>query len=196
VYIRTILSRNVPPATLVISPAQTASPSREGRAGAMLPTRSAMVFASMLPVAQAPPRRRDARIIRGKRGCLATSDSRPVEPPVPTARPSALMSVSTPRPISRVVRWSSIRPRDMPYPDCHAGGGCNIPLHKNSPRGQDCSSIPGVADVSCLNGACRIYECMPGYTISFDQSTCHSEDQLRIIEELIKNPYKMAVDLL
>lgn len=37
---------------------------------------------------------------------------------------------------------------------------------------------------------------MPGYTVSSDNSACHSEDQLRIIQELVENPYKMAVDLI
>lgn len=71
---------------------------------ARLPTASAMVFAAMLRIAQAPPRRKDGQMVRGKRGRLATLDSQPVEPPVPTARVSVLMSVSTPRTISRVVR--------------------------------------------------------------------------------------------
>ncbi|KAF9651976.1 hypothetical protein BDM02DRAFT_3126613 [Thelephora ganbajun] len=79
--------------------------------------------------------------------------------------------------------------------DLESCGGCNIPLDANSPKGQDCSAIPGVASVSCYNGACRVHECMPGYTISADESTCHDENQLRIIKEIIGNPYKMAVDL-
>jgi len=37
---------------------------------------------------------------------------------------------------------------------------------------------------------------MPGYTVSSDQGTCHSEDQLKIINELVENPHKMAVDLI
>ena len=195
-HIRIILSRNASPVTPVVSPAQMASLPREGCVNAWLPTRSAMVFAAIPRIAQALPQRKDAQMFRGKREHLATLDSRPVEPPVPIARASVLMSVLTPRVISRVVRRCSLLPHDVPYPDRHTGGGCNIPLHKKSPRGQDCSSIPGVADVSCYNGGCRVYECMPGYTISFDQSTCHSEDQLRIIKELMENPYKMAIDLL
>ena len=37
---------------------------------------------------------------------------------------------------------------------------------------------------------------MPGYAVSFDQGTYHSEDQLRILRELAENPEKMAVDLI
>lgn len=128
-----------------------------------------------------------------------TLDTRPVELLVPTTRTSVPMSVLTPGQISRVVCRFTIHLRGVHLvltSSALVGGGCNVPLHENSSRGQDCSSIPGVADVSCYNGACRVYECMPDYTISSDQSTCHSEDQLRIIKELVANPYKMAVDLL
>lgn len=37
---------------------------------------------------------------------------------------------------------------------------------------------------------------MPGYTLSSDQSTCHSEAQLKIIQELAENTYKMAIDFI
>jgi len=37
---------------------------------------------------------------------------------------------------------------------------------------------------------------MPGYTVSSDQSTCRSKEQLKIIQDLIENPYKMAIDFI
>ena len=42
--------------------------------------------------------------------------------------------------------------------------------------GTDCTSIPGVADVSCMKGSCYIHKCMPGYQLSVDNSTCMDEE--------------------
>lgn len=38
--------------------------------------------------------------------------------------------------------------------------------------GRDCSAIPGVNEVSCRGGNCDIGSCQPGYTISFDRTSC------------------------
>lgn len=46
--------------------------------------------------------------------------------------------------------------------------------------------------MSCYNGGCRVYECMPGYTVSPDRSTCYTDDQLRGIKEFLENPYKLV----
>ena len=59
---------------------------------------------------------------------------------------------------------------------CVLGGGCSIPLHRGSPLGVDCTSLPGVADVSCMNGSCYVHKCMPGYQLSFDNSMCMDEE--------------------
>jgi hypothetical protein len=109
------------------------------------------------------------------------------------------MSVFTPRQISRVVRHFIIHPHDAYLIRLSrelVGGGCSIPLHEDSPRGRDCSSIPGVTDVSCYNGACRVDGCMPGYRVSSNRRTCYNDEQLRIIKELIPTPYKLSVDLI
>jgi len=58
-------------------------------------------------------------------------------------------------------------------------GGCTIPLHRGSPIGTDCTSLPGVADVSCMNGACNIHKCMPGYQLSIDNTMCMDEDTIK-----------------
>lgn len=60
--------------------------------------------------------------------------------------------------------------------DLESCGGCSIPLHRDSPRGTDCTSLPGVADVSCMNGSCYIHRCMPGYQLAFDNSMCMDEE--------------------
>ena len=54
------------------------------------------------------------------------------------------------------------------------GGGCVLPLTPFSPIGQDCTAIPGVADVSCLSGGCVIHRCMPGHALSSDGTSCIS----------------------
>lgn len=42
--------------------------------------------------------------------------------------------------------------------------------------GADCTSLPGVADVSCMKGSCYIHKCMPGYKLSVDNSMCMDEE--------------------
>ena len=45
--------------------------------------------------------------------------------------------------------------------------------------GVDCTSLPGVADVSCMSGSCYIRKCMPGYQLSIDNSECMDEDTVK-----------------
>ena len=52
------------------------------------------------------------------------------------------------------------------------GGGCMYPLTAYSPIGKDCSTIPGVADVSCLGGECVVQRCLPGYLLGLDGTSC------------------------
>jgi hypothetical protein len=49
-----------------------------------------------------------------------------------------------------------------------------LPLTHFSPIGQDCTAIPGVADVSCLSGECVVHRCMSGYALSRDGFSCIS----------------------
>jgi len=56
--------------------------------------------------------------------------------------------------------------------DLESCGGCSIPLHENSPVGVDCTSLPGISDVSCIAGSCVVHRCMPGYEVSYDNSMC------------------------
>jgi hypothetical protein len=47
-----------------------------------------------------------------------------------------------------------------------------FPLTAYSPIGRDCSTLPGVADVSCLGGECIVNRCLPGYVPAFDGTSC------------------------
>ena len=38
--------------------------------------------------------------------------------------------------------------------------------------GQDCTAIPGVADVACVEGACRVNRCARGCEVSVDGLEC------------------------
>ena len=49
-----------------------------------------------------------------------------------------------------------------------------LPLTPLSPIGEDCTALPGVADVSCLSGECVVRRCMPGYVLSRDRTHCVS----------------------
>jgi hypothetical protein len=49
-----------------------------------------------------------------------------------------------------------------------------LPLTPYVPIGQDCSSLPGVADVACLAGECVVHRCLPGYVIARDGTHCVS----------------------
>lgn len=55
------------------------------------------------------------------------------------------------------------------------GGGCTIALTPYSPIGEDCSALPGVADVACLHGECAIYRCFQGYRLAPDGHSCDRE---------------------
>ncbi|KAH9974992.1 hypothetical protein BGW80DRAFT_1251189 [Lactifluus volemus] len=58
--------------------------------------------------------------------------------------------------------------------DLESCGGCMLPLTPYVPIGQDCSSLPGVADVACIGGECVVHRCLPGYVPTRDGSHCIS----------------------
>ncbi|KAN0135202.1 hypothetical protein V8E53_007093 [Lactarius tabidus] len=58
--------------------------------------------------------------------------------------------------------------------DLESCGGCVLPLTPYSPMGQDCTALPGVADVSCLSGECIVHRCMSGHVLSHDGKHCIS----------------------
>ncbi|KAI0717829.1 hypothetical protein C8T65DRAFT_104117 [Cerioporus squamosus] len=58
--------------------------------------------------------------------------------------------------------------------DLESCGGCVNPLDAFSPRGADCTAIPGVVDVACVSGACVVNRCAAGYTHASDGSSCFS----------------------
>ncbi|KAI9439303.1 hypothetical protein H4582DRAFT_1852063 [Lactarius indigo] len=59
--------------------------------------------------------------------------------------------------------------------DLESCGGCVLPLTPYSPIGQDCTALPGVADVACLSGECIVRRCLPGYILSHDGTSCRSK---------------------
>ncbi|KZO93740.1 hypothetical protein CALVIDRAFT_566221 [Calocera viscosa TUFC12733] len=54
-------------------------------------------------------------------------------------------------------------------------GGCVIPFPGMRPTGQDCTQIPGVDDVACIQGTCRVSRCAEGFALSVDGRTCIAE---------------------
>ncbi|TBU34451.1 hypothetical protein BD311DRAFT_649633 [Dichomitus squalens] len=62
--------------------------------------------------------------------------------------------------------------------DLESCGGCATPLDAFSPRGVDCTAIPGVADVACQAGACAVKRCAPGYEVSADGTFCLTSNPL------------------
>ncbi|KAI0705545.1 hypothetical protein C8Q76DRAFT_801292 [Earliella scabrosa] len=56
--------------------------------------------------------------------------------------------------------------------DLESCGGCITPLDAHSPRGVDCSALPGVVDVACTTGLCVVHRCADGFTASRDNSSC------------------------
>jgi len=74
--------------------------------------------------------------------------------------------------------------------DLESCGGCSVPLHESSPLGVDCTSLPGVADVSCRAGSCLVHRCMPGYQIAHDRSMCVDVEVLEKI--LLESDYHLA----
>ncbi|CAE6481401.1 unnamed protein product [Rhizoctonia solani] len=53
------------------------------------------------------------------------------------------------------------------YEDLNNCGGCT-----SLKEGQDCGAIAHSWNVGCEAGACKIYNCAPGYEVSFDGKTC------------------------
>ncbi|KZT62223.1 hypothetical protein CALCODRAFT_505778 [Calocera cornea HHB12733] len=51
-------------------------------------------------------------------------------------------------------------------------GGCVIPFPGMRPTGQDCTALPGVSDVACIQGTCRVSRCAEGFTLNEDGTTC------------------------
>jgi hypothetical protein len=51
-----------------------------------------------------------------------------------------------------------------------------LPLTPYTPIGQDCTTLPGVADVSCLAGECVVHRCLRGYVRAHDGTHCVSKD--------------------
>jgi hypothetical protein len=50
-----------------------------------------------------------------------------------------------------------------------------LPLTPYTPIGEDCSSLPGVADVACIAGECVVHRCLPGFVTAHDGTHCVSE---------------------
>lgn len=74
-----------------------------------------------------------------------------------------------------------------------------VPFGNGPATGVDCSSLPGVWDVQCLSGTCSVSRCLPGYTISSDNTHCVGSENLGLAfgngyqtvngtEELLKVP--------
>jgi hypothetical protein len=49
-----------------------------------------------------------------------------------------------------------------------------LPLTPYVPIGQDCTSLPGIADVACIAGECVVHRCLPGYALARDGNHCVS----------------------
>jgi len=78
--------------------------------------------------------------------------------------------------------WDCIDTRN----DLESCGGCLIPLHDNSPRGMDCTAIPGVADVACASGSCVVHRCLAGHVLTSDKKGCFRKSLLNASPEQIQ----------
>ena len=59
------------------------------------------------------------------------------------------------------------------------------PLTAYFPIGEDCSALPGVADVSCLGGECVVHRCLPGYVPVFGGTSCIRKHFLQSPSEFV-----------
>lgn len=55
---------------------------------------------------------------------------------------------------------------------CYSGGGCVLPIFAKQTRGNDCTSIIGALDVSCIDSTCVVHTCKDGFVVSDDETTC------------------------
>ncbi|KAJ3729775.1 hypothetical protein C8R42DRAFT_716043 [Lentinula raphanica] len=63
--------------------------------------------------------------------------------------------------------------------DLESCGGCPsdvVSADGDFGRGVDCTTIPGVSDVSCVSGRCAVEKCMPGYKVSRSGRHCEPEE--------------------
>ncbi|RDX44546.1 hypothetical protein OH76DRAFT_1359380, partial [Lentinus brumalis] len=58
--------------------------------------------------------------------------------------------------------------------DLESCGGCMNPLDSFSPKGRDCSAIPGAMSFKCKFGVCIVNSCDSGYVRAADNSSCIS----------------------
>ncbi|KAF9078552.1 hypothetical protein BDP27DRAFT_1309749 [Rhodocollybia butyracea] len=59
-------------------------------------------------------------------------------------------------------------------------GGCPVyfsPSHSgHQDLGVDCTSLPGVSDVSCSNSVCSVEKCLPGFKVSSSGQQCERDE--------------------
>ncbi|KAE9396459.1 hypothetical protein BT96DRAFT_111382 [Gymnopus androsaceus JB14] len=71
--------------------------------------------------------------------------------------------------------------------DLESCGGCPIDVMSSltgaNGLGVDCTTIPGVSDVSCIAGTCSVNKCMPGFKISRSGQHCELVEELEQEEE-------------
>ncbi|KAI0029562.1 hypothetical protein K488DRAFT_88599 [Vararia minispora EC-137] len=66
--------------------------------------------------------------------------------------------------------------------DLESCGGCVFPLTPYTPVGVDCTAVPGVADVSCMDSSCVVHRCVAGYTRSADSTHCIANGSKKTLE--------------
>ncbi|KAK7028331.1 hypothetical protein R3P38DRAFT_2935449 [Favolaschia claudopus] len=61
-------------------------------------------------------------------------------------------------------------------------GGClyGTLIKGHSLLGEDCTTIPGVSDVSCIKGQCVVRKCMPGYILGGARAQCMYYDENQV----------------
>jgi hypothetical protein len=55
------------------------------------------------------------------------------------------------------------------------GGGCMQSDDLFAPRGEDCTAIPNVNEVTCRQGACEIQSCRRGFKLNTNGTSCEEQ---------------------
>ncbi|KAG8903498.1 hypothetical protein FRB99_003212 [Tulasnella sp. 403] len=65
--------------------------------------------------------------------------------------------------------------------DAESCGGCiDVDAKGNADKGRDCTALPGVNVVYCVDGGCQIESCRKGFTLSADAKSCEQDSVLNV----------------
>ena len=63
-------------------------------------------------------------------------------------------------------------------------------MSETSGKGQDCSAIEGVTDVTCSSGRCMVHSCAAGYEVSMNGTACETLEAQKLNSKIFVGSLK------